>query len=301
MHTGTPQEREPADPSNRSGKERDHPLDEAQKSYRTVLEQQVTEATEELKRPAAGLLLSSLSAGMDLGFGPLLMAVALTLVGETWSHQASQILVANAYAVGFIFVVIGRSTLFTERTMSAVLPVLDGKARLAELFRLWGMALVGNLVGAALMAAIIALLGPLLGVVRVSALAEIAEKLIRQPGWVMLLSAVLAGWLMGLMTWLVTAARDTTGQILAVWMTAFVLGLVGLHHSIAGSIEILMALFAGAGPMTADFGKFILWAVLGNAVGGSCFVALLKFGHVRAGAASYPSRPSARRRKRIGA
>jgi formate/nitrite transporter FocA (FNT family) len=264
-------------------KDRDRPLEEAQKSYHTVLEQQLTEAGEELKRPAAGLLLSSLSAGMDLGFGPLLMAVALTLVGETWSHQATQILVANAYAVGFIFVVIGRSTLFTERTMSAVLPILDRQARVSALFRLWGMALVGNLVGGALIAAIIALLGPLLGVVRVSALGEIAEKLIRHPWWIMLLSGVLAGWLMGLMTWLVTAARDTTGQILAVWMTAFILGLVGLHHSIAGSIEILMALFAGAGPTISDLGTFIVWAVLGNAVGGSCFVALLKFGHVRAG------------------
>jgi formate/nitrite transporter FocA (FNT family) len=109
---------------------------------------------------------------------------------------------------------------------------------------------------------------------------------VRQPWPVILLSAVLAGWLMGLMTWLVTAARDTTGQILAVWITAFVLGLIGLHHSIAGSIEILMALFAGAGPTFADFGKFLLWAVLGNAIGGSCFVALLKFGHVKAGAVS---------------
>jgi formate/nitrite transporter FocA (FNT family) len=264
-------------------KDRDQPLEEAQKSYHTVLEQQVTEATEELQRTAAGLLLSSLSAGMDLGFGPFLMAVALTLVGEAWSHQASQLLVANAYAVGFIFVVIGRSTLFTERTMSAVLPVLDGKARLADLLRLWTFALVGNLVGVVIIAAIIGLFGPLLGVVRPSALAEIADKLIRHPWWVMLLSGVLAGWLMGLMTWLVTAARDTTGQILAVWMTAFILGFIGLHHSIAGSIEILMALFAGAGPAAADFGKFILWAVLGNVVGGSCFVALLKFGHVRAG------------------
>jgi formate/nitrite transporter FocA (FNT family) len=276
MKTGTPRE----------GNDRDRPLDEAQKSYHTGLEQQVVEATGELERPAAGLLLSSFSGGLDLGFGPFLMAVALTLVSGAWSHQASQILLANAYAVGFLFVVIGRSTLFTERTTSAVLPVLARKARIHQLLRLWGLALAGNLLGVTVIAAIIALLGPALGVVHKSALAEIAHELVRQPWPVILLSAVLAGWLMGLMTWLVTAARDTTGQILAVWITAFVLGLIGLHHSIAGSIEILMALFAGAGPTFADFGKFLLWAVLGNAIGGSCFVALLKFGHVKAGAVS---------------
>jgi formate/nitrite transporter FocA (FNT family) len=263
--------------------EADRPLTEAQKSYHTVLEQQVTEANEELKRPAAGLLLSSLSGGLDLGFGPFLMAVALTLVGKVWSHPATQILLANAYAVGFIFVVVGRSTLFTERTTSAVLPVLDKKAGAFQLLRLWSMALFGNLVGATAIAAIIAVLGPALGVVDESALTEIAQKLVSQPWQVILPSAVLAGWLMGLMTWLVTAARDTTGQILTVWMTAFVIGLVGLHHSIAGSIEVLMAMFAGVGPTVAEFGKFLLCAVVGNALGGSCFVALLKFGHVRAG------------------
>ncbi len=262
---------------------RDRPLEEAQKSYRTVLEQQIVEAGEELERPAPGLLLSSLSAGLDLGFGPFLMAVALTLVSGAWSHQATEILLANAYAAGFVFVVIGRSTLFTERTTSAVLPVLAGEARLSQVFRLWGLALFGNLVGATLIAALIAFLGQALEVVHRPALAQIAQGLIHQPWWVMLLSAVLAGWLMGLMSWLVTAARDTTGQILAVWMTAFVLGLIGLHHSVAGSIEVLMAIFAGAGPSLADYGNFLLWAVIGNVIGGSCFVGLLKFGHARAG------------------
>jgi formate/nitrite transporter FocA (FNT family) len=263
-------------------RDRDRPLEEAQKNYRTILEQQVEEASEELDRTAPGILLSALSAGLDLGFGPFLMAVALTLVQDTWSHAASKLILANAYAVGFVFVVMGRSTLFTERTMSAVLPVLArGEWGLLRLLRLWGLALLGNLVGAAAIAAAIALLGPAMHVVEPKALQEIAQQLTAQPWWMMLVSAVLAGWLMGLMTWLVTASRDSTAQLIAVWMTAAVIGLIGLHHSIAGTIEILMAVFANQATL-ASYGQFIVWAVIGNAIGGSCFVALLKFGHVRA-------------------
>ena len=33
----------------------------------------------------------------------------------------------------------------------------------------------------------------------------------------------------------------------------------------------------------ADFGKFLVWATLGNILGGVFFVALIKFGHIRAG------------------
>ena len=42
------------------------------------------------------------------------------------------------YAVGFIFVVLGRSELFTEQTTLAVLPVLNGRASVASLLRGWG-------------------------------------------------------------------------------------------------------------------------------------------------------------------
>ena len=58
----------------------------------------------------------------------------------------------------------------------------------------------------------------------------------------------------------------------------------GLHHSTAGTIEVLLALLAGAGPTWADYGPFISAAAVGNAVGGALFVAVLKFGHVRASA-----------------
>ncbi len=260
----------------------DRSQEEAQKSYHTILEQHVQQAQEELERPAKGLLLSGFSAGMDLGFGPLLMAVVLTLTRGEFSRATTDLLIANAYAVGFIFVVIGRSALFTEQTTSAVMPILARRAKLYQLFRLWGLVLAANLVGATVISALIAVLGPALGVVQPPVLSEIAGKLLEKPWWVTLLSAVVAGWLMGLLSWLVIAARDTVSQILLVWLITFVIGVATFHHSIAGTVEVLMALFAGTGPTFADYGKFIAWAVLGNAVGGAMFVALLKFGHVLA-------------------
>lgn len=88
------------------------------------------------------------------------------------------------------------------------------------------------------------------------ALALIAGGLLSKPWWLMLLSAVLAGGLMGLLTWMVTASRDTVGRIVVVWITTFVIGIAGLHHSIAGLIEVLTAIFARAGPGFTAFGTF---------------------------------------------
>ncbi len=264
--------------------QQDHQHEEAQKSYHTILEQHIQQAEEDLERPAGGLLLSALSAGLDLGFGPLLMAVVNTLARPVLPRPVTEILVALAYAVGFLFVVVGRSALFTEQTTSAVLPVLARRADLRQLARLWALVLAGNLVGAALIAAFIALLCPALGVADAAVFGEMAGKVLHHSAWTILFSAVAAGWLMGLLAWTVVASRETMSQIAMVIATAFVIGIAGFHHSIAGSIEVLTAIFAGAGVGLGDFGAFLALSVLGNAIGGAVFVALLKFGHVRASA-----------------
>jgi formate/nitrite transporter FocA (FNT family) len=96
----------------------------------------------------------------------------------------------------------------------------------------------------------------------------------------MLGSAVGAGWLMGLLSWLIVAGRDSVSQIVIVWIVTFVLGLLGLHHSVAGTMEVLAGVFVGEGAALGDFGRFIAVAALGNAIGGAFFVAALKFGHI---------------------
>jgi formate/nitrite transporter FocA (FNT family) len=84
---------------------------------------------------------------------------------------------------------------------------------------------------------------------------------------------------MGLMSWLVAASRDTISQIVLVWLIASVIGLARLHHAVVGSVEVLAGLFAGQGIQAADFGYFLLWTTIGNAVGGGVFVALIKYSY----------------------
>jgi formate-nitrite transporter family protein len=257
--------------------------EEAQKSYETILEQEITAGLTELERPALGLLLSGLSAGLDVSLGLLLMAVMRTLTEGTLSKPVSEILVALMYASGFLFVVLGRSELFTEHTTLAVMPVLDGRASLRQLGRLWGLIYVSNQAGAAAFAAFLAFLGPRLGVIEPRVFGEIASGLVDHPGWVILLSGLLAGWLMGLLSWLVAASRDTISQIFIVGLVTTAIGLCHLHHAVAGTAEVLAGVFSGQGATMADFGKFLVWATLGNILGGVFFVALLKFGHIRSG------------------
>lgn len=252
------------------------------KSYRTILKQQIVTGLVEHRRPTLGLFLSSLSAGLDLGFSLLLMAVVSTLFADA-STPWQPLLVANMYALGFILVILGRSELFTEHTALAILPVLDRRSNLVELARVWTVVYSGNVIGAASLGWLIGWFAPEFGIADPAALIGIAQKAVDHPWWAIFISGVLAGWLMGELAWLIGAARDTISQIICVWLVTAAIGLAGLHHAIVGAAEVVAGIVVGSAIDWDDFGLFQLWATLGNAVGGVVFVAIIKYGHAHQG------------------
>jgi formate-nitrite transporter family protein len=247
------------------------------RSSRRIAESQITEAIGALERPALGLLISALSGGLDVSFSLFLMAVMLTQVQNALPKPVTEMLVAAMYSIGYIFVILGRSELFTEQTALAILPVLNGRTTLRQLGRLWVLVYVANLAGCACFAYLAVLIGPSLGVIDVRVFGIIADQVVRHVWWVILLSGILAGWLMGLLGWLVAAGRDTISQLVVVALVTSAIGFSHLHHSIVGSTEVLAGLFAGQGITLADYGHFLLWATLGNIVGGAFFVSLFKY------------------------
>jgi formate/nitrite transporter FocA (FNT family) len=269
----------------------------AKKGAEEILRSEIREGVDALDRSVSALFMSGLSAGLDVGFSLLLMAAMSTAAVGRLSPPVVQILVGNMYAIGFVFVVLGRSELFTEQTTLAVLPVLSGRVSVWALLRLWGIVLFSNLIGAAIFAAGAAHIGPALGVIDRSAFGTIALRITDHASHVIFFSALLAGWLMGLLSWLVAAGRDTISQIAIVWLITTCIGFAGLHHAVLGTVEVLAGVFAHQAIPLSEFWRFLLWAVLGNIVGGSIFVALIKYGHSRPEGGIENSYPSTNWRK----
>jgi formate/nitrite transporter FocA (FNT family) len=209
-----------------------------QKSQQLILKHTEEAALTELKRSPLGLMLSGLSGGLDIGFSVLMMAVVLTLFNGVFPAAVVKLLVANMYPLGFMFVVLGRSELFTEHTTLAVLPVLQGLAPIRRLLRLWAVVYFSNIVGGLIFALILSYFANTLHFIQGWALAKISNDLIAHTWMGLFLSAALAGWLMGLLAWLVAAARETISQILIIWIITTSIGLAGLAHSIVGNIEV---------------------------------------------------------------
>ncbi len=255
-----------------------------QKHSRNVLDSLIESGVHEMNRQRLGLLFSGLSAGLDIGFGPMMMAVILTLSPGSFGDLTTELLLASVYSIGFIFVILGRSELFTEHTTLAVIPVLDRQASIRQLARLWGLVYVGNIVGGFLFTLLAVLLMPGLGVVSPAAFETIALKLVTHELPWLFVAGIFAGWLMGLLAWLITAAQGTTSRLIIIWIVTATIGILHLPHSIAGNVEVLFGLFMSPEVSFADYLAFLVLATIGNACGGAIFVALLKYGHVVRGA-----------------
>jgi formate/nitrite transporter FocA (FNT family) len=254
---------------------------DAPKAYQDILAQEIREGLRELDRSATSLFLSAVSAGLDLGFSLVAIAAILTLV-DGQSELVQQLLIANAYTVGFVFVILGRSELFTEHTTLAVIPVLDRQRSVAALGRTWGVIYAGNLIGGVIFAGFAAIVGPEFGIFETAVLGEVVAPYVTHSTLGLFGGAILAGWLMGLLSWLVAAMRDSISRIFFVWFITLLIGFTHLPHSIAGQIEMAAAVFATPIGLGA-YGRFLLVATLGNAIGGVVFVALVKYGHVAQG------------------
>ncbi|MBA2291187.1 MAG: formate/nitrite transporter family protein [Gemmatimonadales bacterium] len=259
--------------------EESNPADggEATKSAQTILRQEIEVGSEQLQRPTAGLLLSSLSAGLDIGFGPLMVATVIAL--SPVDSLGVRLVTALVYSIGFMIVILGRSELFTEHTTLAVLPLLSGQTSVRRVARLWGLVYCGNIAGAVIFAALAAPLGVGLGLFTADDVGRMSRGLTDHTSLIILGSAIAAGWMMGLVSWLVTAARDTVGQVFIILLVAGSISFLHLHHSIAGSVEVLMGVFV-ADVTVGEFLKFLVLATVGNAIGGIVLVAGLKFSHV---------------------
>ena len=233
---------------------------------------------EEVDRPPHNLLFSAIASGLSMGLSGLAVATVLSVVG---TGSAAKALAYLAYPLGFIVVVLGRQQLFTENTLFPVALALQTRRYLWQTTRLWGVVLGGNLLGTLLFAALAAGT-PAIPVAISEELATLGTELGSHGFWTVFWTGLVAGWLVALVAWLVTASTDTVGQIVVITAVTYVIGLAGLAHSIAGSAEVLVAVLAGQLSVHAYL-TWIAAAVLGNIVGGVGIVALLNYGQVHRG------------------
>ncbi|MBP8812551.1 MAG: formate/nitrite transporter family protein [Laribacter sp.] len=187
------------------------------------------------------------------------------------------------FSAGFFLVILSHSALFTEVNIILPLSLLSHQlqCRWRDAFRFWGLTLVTNLIGAVCFAWMVSgaqhyspetlqTLRDILGL-------KLAYY--QHGGWLewwrIVLSAMLANWMVGLATAFAFMAPTIPGKYIPVFLAVTFFDAANFQHSPANMGFFSLASAAGVGvPWDIALGWSILPAALGNILGAVLFVVL---------------------------
>lgn len=231
-----------------------------------------------LARPAAGDLITGFIGGMSVSFGVVAMAWAAASFGRGMAEPSAAHLAGSlAFPVGFLILLVGKSELFTENFFLPVAAVLARRGTPRQLGALWAASLVANLAGALIFAVLISRPG-VLDHAPAQEVVALATHKVDGSFWREFVSAIFAGWLMTMLTWLLVAAKGFGPRLFIIWAMGALIILGQFNHVVISAAESFMALFLGAPFGVWDwFSRNLIPALLGNVVGGVIFVTLLHY------------------------
>jgi formate/nitrite transporter FocA (FNT family) len=234
------------------------------------------EGEEELKRSPSALAWSGLAAGLSMGFSLVTEGLIRSMLPDApWRPLIAKI----GYAAGFVLVILGRQQLFTENTLTPILPLLHrrDRATLASVARLWTIVLATNLVGAAAMAWALGATSAFDAPAR-QAFSDIGKEALGLGFGVTLLRGILAGWLIAFLVWMMPFAESS--RFFLIVAMAWLIGIGGLTHVIAGSIEVFTLAVRGDCTWPQAIFHYTIPALLGNIVGGVSLVTAINHAQV---------------------
>jgi formate/nitrite transporter FocA (FNT family) len=234
------------------------------------------EGEEEMDRPATSLLWSGLAAGLSISVSLIAQGALQTRLPDApWRPLVT----GFGYTAGFLIAVMARHQLFTENTITVVLPVAArlSVVNLARMGRLWGLVLLANLAGT-LLAALFCTYTPVIPPdVREAMLTISAESIAHAPLEIFF-KAIAAGFLIAAMVWLLPSAGATQFHVIIVMTYLIVIG--GFAHVVAGSFEGFMLVANGRHQLWSMLAGFDVPALMGNVVGGTVLFSLISYGQV---------------------
>lgn len=270
-------EAEKAPSEHLSDKEIEAVAEKKAETARVVHEAIRLQGQDELDRPVLSLLFSAFAAGVAISASVLAEAF-LTL--RLPASPASELVSGFGYSVGFVIVILGNLQLFTENTVTAVLPVATHPTlrNVRRLLRLWGLVFLGNMLGTLLAAGLMAG-GIILSPEQLAAAVELSSRLLTHDLTHTLLLGMPAGFLVGAIAWILPSAKGS--EFWVVTMITYVIAIGGFSHVVAGAAEAWLLWLTGHASLGRALGGFILPALAGNIIGGTGLFAVIAHGQVR--------------------
>ncbi|MBW3620001.1 MAG: formate/nitrite transporter family protein [Actinobacteria bacterium] len=246
-----------------------------------IYERAKTEGRRRMQQPPLEQSATGFIAGVTIMFGIVALGVVAALLEPRFGPEVAKLGGALAFGVGLVFLIVGRSELFSENFFDPIAAAIDeeGNGVWGRLGRLWVATLVLNLVGGAILGGIMTVEGAL-PAGAAEALVKAAEEIADKAWMATLARAVLAGALVALLSYMLLATNTVAARILVAYMVGVVLALGPFDHVVVSVLHLLMGVWLGdvaAGAVAHN----LAISTLGNVLGGVLLITLTHTAQVR--------------------
>lgn len=236
-----------------------------------------SEGQKELNRDSLALFLSAIAAGLSIGVS-LLVKSKLHISFPESDYRG--LIESFGYTLGFVIIIMSRQQLFTENTLTAVLPIMHRPTanNFKMLGRLWGIVLIGNLVGTFVIAYLFNTL-PIFPAELKGAFHSISKELVELNPTNMFIGGIFSGWLIATMVWMLASAGSS--KVFIIIMMTFIVSAFSLPHIVVGSVETFYLIIEGTESWLTFIYPFGLPVVIGNILGGTFIFTILSHLQIR--------------------
>ena len=232
---------------------------------------------EELERPSRTLWYSGIAAGILISFSVIGEAILRAKLPDTeWRY-----IIENAgYTFGFLLVILGRMQLFTENTITTVVPTLinPNASSFGRTGRLWSIVLAANVVGAFAVAIFLAY-GPVLADDVRQAFTELSYHATGMPAMEGFLRGIPAGVLIAALVWMMPGSEHN--QVAIIVLFTWLIALGDFTHIVAGSVEMAFLAVQGLISIPQETFGFCLPVLFGHVVGGTAIFTILAWAQIK--------------------
>ena len=235
------------------------------------------EGQRELSRPLGALWWSGIAAGVTIGLSVYAEAVLhVHLPDADWRHLVENL----GYCTGFLIVILSRHQLFTENTITPILPLMVQRtwACFFAVLRLWLIVAAANLAGAVIFALFWTYSG-VTGEETLRAMQGIGRHTMENDLLQMAVKSIAAGFLMASLVWIMPSA--TGAEFWAITLIIYLIAVGDLVHIVSGGVEVLMLVFSGETGVLEFLFRFGIPSFVGNVIGGTALFSLIVYAQVR--------------------
>lgn len=219
-------------------------------------------------------------AGVTIVFGIVALGVVDALVEPDFGSGVAQVAGALAFGIGVVFLVVGRTELFSENFFDPVAAAIEGSRLWGRLGRLWATTLLLNLVGGAVLVAVLTVEGALPDG-SAAALVSIAEEITGKSWAATLARAVLAGGLITLLSYMMSAVNTVTARVLVAYMVGAFLALGPFDHVVVSALHVLFGVWLSDAVSYTGLATNVVLATVGNIIGGLLLITLTHTAQVK--------------------